>query len=494
MILTMLVTLYTSRVVLNTLGVEDFGIFNVVGGIVVMFSFLNSAMSSATQRFLSFELGKKNLAQFTRVFSMSINIHALIALIIFVLAETIGLWFVNTHLVIPPERMVAANWVYQCAILSFLVTVMSVPYNASIIAHERMGAFAYISILEVSLKLLIVFVLQWLTFDKLKLYAVLLLIVSGIIRVTYGIYCKSKLEGCQYVWVKDKALFKTLSSYAGWNLWGNLAAVGMDQGVNILLNVFFGPVVNAARGIAYQVSAAVRMFFSNFQMAVNPQIVKSYASKEYSYMYSLMFKSSKYSFYLLLLISMPIFFETPYILQLWLKTVPEYTVLFTRLTLVVVLIDSLSGSLMTGAQASGRIKFYQSIVGGMLLAIVPISYIVLCWDNNPIVPFIVTILVVSFALFARLLILKSLIKISIGAFCKSVLIPIVFVTIISSISLFVFYENILQKLNNELFRLIVLSTLSCIFVASSILLVGTSRSERSFLKNKILDFGKNEKD
>ena len=173
MILTMLVTLYTSRVVLNTLGVEDFGIFNVVGGIVVMFSFLNSAMSSATQRFLSFELGKKNLAQFTRVFSMSINIHALIALIIFVLAETIGLWFVNTHLVIPPERMVAANWVYQCAILSFMVTVMSVPYNASIIAHERMGAFAYISILEVSLKLLIVFVLQWLTFDKLKLYAVL---------------------------------------------------------------------------------------------------------------------------------------------------------------------------------------------------------------------------------------------------------------------------------------------------------------------------------
>ena len=280
MILTMLVTLYTSRVVLNTLGVEDFGIFNVVGGIGVMFSVLNSAMSSATQRFLSFELGQNNKEQFTKVFSMSITIHALIALIIFVLAETIGLWFLNTHLVIPADRLVAANWVYQCSVLSFMVTILSVPYNASIIAYERMGAFAYISILEVSLKLLVVFMLQWIMVDKLKLYAVLLLVVALIIRLVYGFYCKLKLEGCNYIWIKDKQLFKTLASYAGWNLWGNLAAVGMDQGVNVLLNIFFGPIVNAARGIAYQAGSAVRLFVSNFQMAVNPQIVKRFASKE----------------------------------------------------------------------------------------------------------------------------------------------------------------------------------------------------------------------
>lgn len=375
MILTMLVTLYTSRVVLNTLGVEDFGIYNVVGGVVVMFSFLNSAMSSATQRFLSFELGKNNIKQFTKVFSMSINIHALIAIIILVLAETIGLWFVNTQLVIPTDRMDAANWVYQCSILAFMVTIMSVPYNASIIAHEKMAAFAYISILEVSLKLLIVFMLQWLAFDKLKLYAVLFLLVAVIIRLVYGLYCKYKIEGCRYVWTADKKLFQTLFSYAGWNLWGNMAAVGMDQGVNILLNIFFGPVVNAARGIAYQLSSAVRMFVSNFQMAVNPQIVKRYAVEDITSMHKLIFVSSKASYLLLLFLGLPLAIEANFVLSLWLGDVPEYTVVFVRLVIVIMLIDSLSGSLITAAQATGRIKLYQTLVGGLLLFIVPISYI-----------------------------------------------------------------------------------------------------------------------
>nr|WP_245531202.1 lipopolysaccharide biosynthesis protein [Bacteroides coprosuis] len=486
MILTMLVTLYTSRVVLNTLGVEDFGIFNVVGGIVVIFSFLNLAMSSATQRFLSFELGKKNLAQFARVFSMSINIHALIALIIFVLAETIGLWFVNTHLVIPTERMVAANWVYQCAILSFMVTVMSVPYNASIIAHERMGVFAYISILEVSLKLLIVFILQWLTFDKLKLYAVLLLIVSVVIRVIYGIYCKAKLEGCQYVWVKDKALFKILSSYAGWNLWGNLAGVGMDQGVNILLNVFFGPVVNAARGIAYQVGAAIHLFVANFQVAVNPQIVKSYASKDYDYMYTLIYKSSKYSYYLLLFLSLPVFFETEYILNLWLGEVPNSAALFTKLVLVAVLIDCLSGSLMAGAQASGRIKVYQSVVGGLLLLIVPFSFFGLKLYGDPIVPFYINIIVLIIALFCRLLILKNLIKLSIYKFLEQVLLPVILVTVLSVVMPY----YIKSLFNISFFRLMLISLATSFSVLCSIFIVGMTKGERAFILNKIRHFAK----
>lgn len=481
MILTMLVTLYTSRVVLRVLGVDDFGIFNVVGGVVIMFSFLNSAMSSATQRFLSFELGKNNLQGFTRVFSMSINIHALIALIVFLLAETIGLWFVNTHLVIPADRMVAANWVYQCSILAFMVTIMSVPYNASIIAHERMGAFAYISILEVVLKLGIVFLLEWLAFDKLKLYAVLILLVAVIIRIVYSIYCKLKLQGCKYIWVKDKALFKQLSSFAGWNLWGNLAAVGMDQGVNILLNIFFGPIVNAARGIAYQVGAAVRMFYTNFQLAVNPQITKSYAAKDLDRTHMLMFQSSKYSFFLMLILSIPLLFETEFVLQLWLGQVPEYTVWFVRLVLISGLIDCLSGSLMAGAQASGRVKVYQSVVGGLLLLIAPISYIMLKYYESPLVPFVVAICFSVITLIVRLMIIYKLVNFSIGTFVKKVIIPC-FCVILLSLPVFFLVSTCLTP---SIWRFVIDLLLVLFIVPIMIWFVGMSKKEKDLLKNLV---------
>lgn len=484
MILTMFVTLYTSRVVLNTLGVEDFGIFNVVGGIVVMFSVLNSAMSSATQRFLSFELGQNNKEQFTKVFSMSITIHALIALIIFVLAETIGLWFLNTHLVIPADRLVAANWVYQCSVLSFMVTILSVPYNASIIAYERMGAFAYISILEVSLKLLAVFILQWIMVDKLKLYAVLLLVVALIIRLVYGFYCKLKLEGCKYIWIKDKQLFKTLASYAGWNLWGNLAAVGMDQGVNLLLNIFFGPVVNAARGIAYQAGSAVRLFVSNFQMAVNPQIVKRFASKELKSMHQLIYMSSKYSYFLLLLLGLPVFIETDYILSLWLGQVPKYSVLFLRLVLIIQLIDSLSGPLMTAAQASGKIKVYQSIVGGLLLTIVPVSYLFLAMGYSAAVVFYVNIAVALVALFVRLIIISPLVSFSLKSFIRFVICRVLLVTILLPFIPFCIYQHMAIGLP----RFIVVGLSVLISFCFAVYLFGIEKNERQFVKGKIKSF------
>ena len=481
----MLVTLYTSRVVLRTLGVEDFGIFNVVGGIVVMFSFLNSAMSSATQRFLSFELGKDNLKQFSKVFSMSINIHVLIALLIFVLAETVGLWFVNTHLVIPPDRMVAANWVYQCSIFSFMVTVVSVPYNASIIAYERMSAFAYISILEVTLKLLIVFILQWLLFDKLKLYAVLLLTVAIVIRIVYGVYCKTKLDGCHYKWNKDRVLFKTLFSYAGWNLWGNLASVGMSQGVNILLNVFFGPAVNAARGIAYQVSAAVNMFCVNFQTAVNPQIIKYYASNNIKLMHKLIFQSAKYSYFLLLLLALPILFQTEFIFQLWLINVPLYAVTYTKIVIIIVLIDSISGPLMTGAQASGKIKLYQSLVGGLLLMILPISYYILLSYKNPTVPLLVNLGVSFVALMARLIILKYKIYLQLLEFVKKVILPILKVTCLAIITPYLL-NRMLEDGFLKFTIICILTTMSTIFLIS---IFGLSKNDRNYiiniLKNKL---------
>lgn len=481
MLLTMAITLYTSRIVLNTLGVEDFGIYNVVGGFVTMFAFLNSAMASATQRFLSFEIGRKDLVQLRNVFSMSVNIHFIIAFVILLLAETVGLWFVNTQLTIPPERMNAAQWVYQFSILSMMVSIVSVPYNAIIIAHERMNVFAWVSIAEVSLKLLIVFMLQWFGFDKLKLYAVLVFSVSLIIRFIYGLYCKYNFKESKFRFFWDKPLFRTLMSYAGWNLWGNAASVIMGQGVNILLNIFFGPVVNAARGIAYQVRGAVQQFVGNFQMAMNPQIIKLYASDNMKQMHQLIFRGAKYSFFLLFIMSLPILLETEIILRLWLKTVPEYTVIFTRLIIVNILIDSISGPLMTAAQASGRIKLYQSVVGGLLILNLPISYLFLKLGFAPQITVYVSICVSIVALYARLKIINPLVNMKIMEYMNAVVFRIIPVILVAFIPPFLIYYT----LEGNFVRLLFTCAISVISVLTTIYYLGLNKSEKQFMASKV---------
>ncbi len=495
MILTMLVSLYTSRVVLNTLGVEDFGIYNVVGGFVTMFGFLNSAMASATQRFLAFEIGKGDHEQLRNVFSMSINIHFLIAFIIFILAETVGLWFVNTQLTIPSGRMGAAQWEYQFSILAMMVNMVSVPYNAMIIAHERMNVFAWVSIAEVSLKLFIVFMLQWFGFDKLKFYAVLTFCVSLIIRFIYGFYCSRQFKESRFRYFWDKSLFKTLASYAGWNLWGNLAAVLKGQGVNVLLNIFFGPVVNAARGIAYQVSGAINQFVANFQMAMNPQIIKSYAVNDLKYMHQLIFRGAKYSFFLLFTLSLPILLETEQILRVWLKIVPDYTVIFTRLVIINVLIDCISGPLMTAAQASGKIKLYQSVVGGLLILNLPISYLFLKFGFQPQVTIFVSIGISVLALMLRLLILRNLVKLKIENFFYQVILKITIVGIFAAIIplLFSIFMDI------SIHRFVIVTLTSIVSSLSVIFFLGLSNDERIYfinglkkLKTKIIQYKKND--
>lgn len=482
MILTMLVTLYTSRVVLNTLGVEDFGIFNVVGGIVVMFSFLNSAMSSATQRFLSFELGQNNKEQFTKVFSMSITIHALIALIIFVLAETIGLWFLNTHLVIPADRLVAANWVYQCSVLSFMVTILSVPYNASIIAYERMGAFAYISILEVSLKLLAVFILQWIMVDKLKLYAVLLLVVALIIRLVYGFYCKLKLEGCSYSWVNDKKLFRKMTSYSGWMLFGTCSNMFSTQGVNILLNVFFGPIVNTARAIAVQIQSAVQLFISNLMMAVQPQIIKSYACKNYRYSYSLVNQSSKFGFFLIFVISLPIILETEFIINLWLGQTPGYTIIFTRLVLIDLNISLLFSSLASIAQATGNIKKYQQMITLTFIMVFVCTYIAFSFGLAPWVTFIISIAFSLVGLLMRVYVVSKLSSFSPKVYFKKVIAVCIVFSILTPIFPVLFWSYSSTSLL-ELLLLYILTIISSVIV---FLFVVSTKNERVLVKKIIL--------
>ncbi|PKP41376.1 MAG: hypothetical protein CVT93_08525 [Bacteroidetes bacterium HGW-Bacteroidetes-10] len=477
MLLSLAVSLYTSRIVLNTLGVQDFGIYNVVGGFVSMLGFLNSSMSSATQRFLSFEIGRNDSFQFARVFSMSVSIHIFIGVIILILAESVGLWFVNVHLTIPPERLSAANWVYHFSVIAFIVGVISVPYNSVIIAHERMNVFAWVSIVEVSLKLLIVFMLLWFGFDKLKLYAVLVFVVSLIIRFIYSIYCNRNFPESKFRLFWDKPLFITLISYAGWSLWGSAAGVLYSQGVNVLLNIFFGPAINAARGIAYQVQGAINSFVSNFQMAMNPQIIKSYASDDIKYMHQLLFQGAKYSFFLLFALSLPIIIETEIILKLWLKIVPEYTVIFTQLVIVNILIDSISGPLMTAAQASGKIKLYQGVVGGLLLLILPLSYLFFKLGFPAESTFYISILISIIATYARLIILRNLVHINIVYFLKVVVSKII---IVCSIAIFIpLTFRIIMVESSFRFVLVGLSSITC--TLCSIYFIGLNKTEKEYL-------------
>ena len=484
MLFLIVVSLYASRIVLNVLGVDDFGIHNVVGGVVILFAFFNSAMSSTTQRFLSFELGKGNFERLQRVFSAAVTIHIFVAIGVLILSETIGLWFFYNYLNIPAERMDAAFWVYQLSIATFLIKIIQVPYNASIIANEKMGAYAYISIVEASLILLSVFILTWIEFDKLVLYSVLLFFLAIIITTVYRIYCIRKLRSCSYTYFWDKALYTELVSYSGWSLLGNLSFAAKGQGVNILLNIFFGPAINAARAIAYQVQAAVQSFVTNFQIAVNPQIIKSYASGDTENMMNLIFKSARFSFFLLFFLSLPILLETEYILLLWLGIVPDYAALFTILIIINALIDCLSGPLMTSVQATGKIKRYQIIVGGVLLLNLPIAYIFLKLGYSPEITIYISILLSVLALGLRLWVLQSLIAISIARFFKEVLWRGLAVTVISV--LLPWYLSCV--LEAGFFRLLVVVSVSVVMVTFSVLLIGLKASEKGIVIHKLRAF------
>lgn len=481
MLFMMVVSLYTSRVVLATLGVEDFGIYNVVGGIVSMFSFINSAMASSTQRYLTYELGRNDFPKLQKVFATSIYIHAAISLVIVILAETIGLWFLHNKMSIPMERMDAAMWVYQMSILSSVVMIMSVPYNATIIAHEKMSAFAYISILEVVLKLVIVYLLQIGNFDKLKLYAVLIFLIQLLIRMIYGIYCDKHFKESKLKWIWNKNLFKEMLGFAGWNLWGNCAAVAFTQGLNILLNIFFGPVLNAARGVAVQVQGAINQFSFNFQTALNPQITKSYAAGDYNYMHNLIYKSSKFTFFLLLTLSLPVILETHTILSIWLKEVPDYTVQFLRLMLCVTIIDAVANPLIISAQATGKVRLYQSVVGGILLMILPISYIVLKLGGNPVSVFMVHLCVCIVAFMVRLFIIRPMIKLSLIEYFKNVIIRCTSVLVVSLILPLL----LLLSLPQSIISFLTVSFACLLSVIFSAYTIGLKPGERQFVHQKV---------
>lgn len=404
----MAVTLFTSRVVLNTLGVVDFGIYNVVGGVVAMMGVLNGAMAVSTQRYLTFELGRGDMIRLKQVFSVCLTIFFLLSIIVIILAETIGLWFLYNKMSIPEERMVAANWVYQYSILTCILSLVVNPFNATIIVHERMNVYAYVSILEVSLKLGVVYLLLIIPADRLATYGLLILGSYMVVAATYIVYCWKHFPETHYRFYWEKPLFIELVSYSGWNLFGSVSSLVKGQGLNILLNMFFNPAVNAARGIAYQINSAITQFFTNFYTAVRPQITKYYAQGDMENMTSLIFRSSKFSFYLIMLISMPIVIEAPYIVNLWLGQLPDYVVPFTRLIVVISAVDAMASPLMTAVHATGHIRLYQSSVGTMTILNLPISYIFLKFGGQPLIVFYISLCISILCLFMRLWIVRRL--------------------------------------------------------------------------------------
>ena len=474
---TMVIGLYTSRKILEILGVDDFGILNVVGGIIAMVAFLNSSMSVATQRFLTIELGREDRQAFRMVFSMCVVIHVAIAILALLLGETIGLWFVNTYLNIPSGRMTAANVVYQTSVLSAVIGIMQTPYNAAIVSHERMHVCAYVGLGESVAKLIIVFMLLLSSFDRLIIYAILFLCVQITSCIIYRVYCLRNFSDCRVKFTTDKTLLKNIVNFTGWNMFGTVAWIVKDNGASILLNLFGGTAINAARGIASTLSNASNTLVSGFQSAVNPQLTKNYAADDREATCRLLCRSSRVSYILVLILMLPLFLECPFVLDLWLVDVPENTVLFTRIVLIEALVANLQGPLITALMATGNIKWYQIVVGGILLLNIPVAYLLLKAGGHIAIPLIVSLIFVIVGNILRVIFCHSMIGLSYKEYVRTVIAPICLVTVTSSILPIVLYHYI----EDGLMQMIVVTLASIACVGISSWLIAFSVSERQFL-------------
>ena len=484
MIFVMVISLFTSRINLQMLGVEDYGIYNVVGGFVAMFSVFSNALSAAIQRFITYELGKDTNSRINKVFSTSVTVMIAIALVLMLSADIVGVWFVNNKMVLPPERITAAVWVLHFSVITFCINLISVPYNAVIVAHERMSVFAYVSIYEVIAKLVVCYCLYISPIDKLVLWAIMIAVVQISIRIFYGSYCKRKFAECSYKPLFDKTLFNEIAKYAGWSTFGLVAYTCYTQGINMVLNLFFGPIINAARGIAVQVQSAVQGFSTNFQIAMNPQIIKSYAQQDMDRLHSLLFAGTRFCYYVLLLLSLPIILQTPMILRLWLGEFPDHTVNFVRLILVIITFDSsFGGPISTAQTATGKIKVYQLVVGGIMLSILPVSYLILkVWHTCPETVYYVYLGAVLIAHIARMIIIRNMVNISLLKYLEVSVKPICLVTLLS-LPLPLIANFYMPK--DSLFSFLIVCTISVLCVASTVYFIGITPSERLLIKSKL---------
>lgn len=476
----MLVSLYTSRVVLKTLGVEDFGIYNVVGGIVILFSFINNALITATQRFLNYELGQQDVKRVQKVFSASLTIHIAFAILLLLVSETIGLWFLDRYIVVPESRWNAAFWVYQFAILSACINLVRAPYNAVIIAYEKMSFFAYISIIEAVLKLFVVGVLVLVSFDKLIHYSILTFEVTSVITLCYVIYTIRKFPVRCFMVERDKSLYIKLLSFSGWSLFGSIANVGTSQGISILLNMFFGVIVNAAMGVANQVNVAIYNFVSNFQLAFTPQLVKSYAVGDIRYFINLIIRSSKYSYLLLFFIALPVFICCEELLSVWLTEVPEYAVEFCRLMILFSLLDAIQCPLWISVQAIGKIKNYQILMSILILFNLPLSWIALRMGFPPTSVLMIRVIVNVVTYLIRMFYVKKLFQFPVFKYVKCVIIPCSLLSILS------YWVINLFAINFDGWSKILIITMSSVALNSlCAIALCLDKSEKLMLKNLI---------
>lgn len=480
MIILTVISLFTVRIVLNSLGASDYGLYNVVAGFISMFSFVSGTLTVASQRFFAIAIAKNDWDELNKYFSVNLFLYAMFCIIIIIFAETVGLWFVKNKMVIAPDRLYAALVVYQCSVITFVIGIAVSPHLALMIADENLSVYSFVSVFEGIFKIVIAYILYITRRDKLIVYGMLLLIVSILINGFYLIYTKIKYKKIQFQFVHDKSAYKEVFGFLNWNMIGAVASVGKGQGLNIVINLFFGTVVNAARGIAFQINSVVSSFSMNFMKAIDPQITKSYVSGDRNRFFYISCSASKISFFLLFIISMPLMDNMEYVLKLWLKNVPEYTVSFAKLALIDALIMSLTDPISTGIQAIGKLKWYQIIVGGLFLLNVPLSYFILKNVQNPFVPFLVSIIVAVFMMVAKIIFFRCLGKISIRKYVRNVCIPVFTVTIISVCSSFLLLpvaETFLKFLLNVFIEVSFISVL--------ILFIGLSKMERKLILSKI---------
>lgn len=477
MLITLIISLYTSRIVLSSLGVSDYGVYNVVGGFVSMFAFLNNSLTSATQRFLTFELGKGDNESIRQTFSTCLFTHGILAIVIFLIAESFGLWFLNNKLQLPSDRINAAFWVFQFSLISAIIMILSVPYNALIVAHEKMKAFAVIATIEAILKLLVAMSLSYVNYDKLIVYAFLILVIQVAQRLMYSYYSATHFTESKFSFRFNKDLSRQMLSFASWTIIGNGANILAMQGVNVLLNIFFGPVVNAARGVASQVQGALLGFVSSFQTALNPQIVKTYAQNQIGQHQSLVLGGSKYSMILMMFISLPFLFKTETILSLWLTEVPLHASNFLRLAFFISIFDASVNSSAISIGATGKVRANQLTTGMILLLIVPISYILLAKIKIPEIAYIVHLSVVFIAQIVRLQFVKRYINLQTSLFLKKVYLKC-FVTF-SVMLLLPFSIN--EFFENDLFSTITFFCVTYMYGIFVIYVIGLNKEERQFV-------------
>ncbi|WP_175546192.1 MATE family efflux transporter [Epilithonimonas mollis] len=480
----MAISLYTSRVILKTLGIPDFGIYNLVGGIVVLFSFLNGAMSSATQRFLNFEIANRVSKAINTVFCTSMYVHVIISFIVLILGETVGLWFLNYKLNIPFSRLYAANWVYQFSIITTIINIIRIPYSGLIIAYERMSFYAYLGIFESVMKLIIVYLLLFFTGDHLIIYAMLLMIVNLVVNMMYALYCFKNFKQVSSLNLNyDKKILKEMTTFSGWNLFGNIAVVGANQGLSLILNIFIGVTVNAALGIANQINAAIYGFVSNFQMAFNPQITQSYALGKKDEHEKLIFTSSKLSFYLLAILALPVLINTEFILKIWLgDKLPHYVVSFTRIIVLSSLIDALSGPFWMSVYAYGKIKKYQVLISILLLLNLPLAHILLKLGYSPIIVLICKLILSLLTFLYRFWFVKKLNNLSRNNsldYFKNIFIFGLYIFL----CVFIFKQSLINPSNLTVFLIINLFFELLFFIL--ILLIGLNKNEKKIIINAV---------